>query len=215
MLTEFRGEPVAGGTLPALIWREFMKGVEDEGASFTPAPYIGSTSSWVVQRGGKWQLDNGYCRGARLVAYFSGHGPETTADCKPNEVSVPLVVGMTVDEAVAQLGSQPLEAEIAYVPAKAGTIPGLVVNQDPRRGGLSANDDVQLWVSKAQHGALPNLVGSSVEDVNRELRRLRLRVRAASAPGPAGIVLRQRPRAGIAVRPGLTVRLVVGDGSGS
>jgi hypothetical protein len=216
MLTEFRGEPVTGGTLPALIWREFVKGVEkDDDATFTPAPYLGATSSWVVEREGEWQLDNGYCRGARLLAYFSGKGPSTTADCKPNEVSVPLVVGMTADEAVAQLGAQPLGAEIAYVPAKIGKVPGLVVNQDPRRGGLSANDTVQLWVSKAQHGQLANLVGSSVEDVNRELKRLKLRVRAVSAPGRAGIVLRQQPRPGIAVRPGLTVRLVVGDGSGT
>jgi penicillin-binding protein 1A len=216
MLTEFRGEPVAGGTLPAMIWKEFVKGVEEgDDSSFTPAPYLGSTSNWVVEREGEWQLDNGYCRGARLVAYFSGHAPENTADCKPNEVSVPLVVGMTIDEAVARLDAQPLDAEIAYVPAKAGRIPGLVVNQDPRRGGLSAGDGVQLWVSKAQHGQLPNLVGSSVEDVTRELRRLRLRIGATSAPGPEGAVLRQWPRAGVAIRPGLTVRLVVGDGSGT
>ena len=215
MLTEFGGEPVTGGTLPALIWREFVKGIEqDESAAFTPAPYLGATSSWVVEREGKWQLDNGYCHGARLVAYFSGKGPSTTADCKPNEVSVPLVVGMTADEAVARLGEQPLGAEIAYVPAKVGKVPGFVVNQDPRRGGLSANDSVQLWVSKAQHGQLANLVGSSVEDVNRELTRLQLRVKAVTAPGRAGVVLRQYPRPGIAVRPGLTVRLVVGDGSG-
>jgi membrane peptidoglycan carboxypeptidase len=215
MLTEFGGEPVTGGTLPALIWREFVKGIEEDGsASFTPAPYLGSTSSWVVERDGKWQLDNGYCRGARLVAYFSGEGPSKTADCKPNEVSVPLVVGMTADEATARLRDQPLGAEIAYVPAKIGKAPGFVVNQDPRRGGLSANDDVQLWVSKAQYGQLANLVGSSVVDVNRELKRLRLRAKAVTAPGRAGIVLRQYPRPGVAVRPGLTVRLVVGDGSG-
>ena len=149
------------------------------------------------------------------MAYFSGHAPSTTADCKPNEVSVPLVVGMSADEAVARLGAQPLEADIAYVPAKVGQPPGLVVNQDPRRGGLSANDSVQLWVSKAQYGQLPNFVGSGVADVNGELRRLKLRVQAVSARGPAGTVLRQRPRPGVAVKPGLTVRLVVGDGSGT
>ena len=216
MLTEFGGDPVTGGTLPALIWKEFMEGVEeDEGASFTPAPYLGVSSNWVVKRGKEWQLDNGYCRESRLLVYFSDERPTTTADCKPNEVDVPLVVGMTAEEAVARLGDQPLEAEIAYVPAKPRSLPGLVVNQDPRRGGLSAHDTVQLWVSKAQHGQLPNFVGSSVADVNRELRRLRLRARAAAGPGQAGTVVRQRPRPGVAVKPGLTVRLVVGDGSGS
>ena len=218
MLTEFGGEPVTGGTLPAMIWKRFVESVEDEdgsGSSFPAPPYLGSSSSWVVERDGTWQLDNGYCQGARLVAYLSGHGPSATAECKPNEVSVPLVIGMSADEAVAQLGAQPLGSEIAYVPAKPGKTPGLVVNQEPRRGGLSANDSVQLWVSKAQYGQLPNFVGSSVEDVNRELRRLKLRAQAATAKGPVGTILRQRPRPGIAVKPGLTVRLVVGDGSGS
>jgi penicillin-binding protein 1A len=218
MLTEFGGEPVTGGTLPAQIWKRFVESVEKDdssGSSFPAPPYLGSSGNWVVRRDGTWQLDNGYCHEARLLAYFSGHAPSTTADCKPNEVSVPRVVGMSADEAVAQLAAQPLGADIAYVPAKAGQAPGLVVNQDPRRGGLSANDSVQLWVSKAQYGQLPNFVGSSVADVNGELKRLRLRVQAVSARGPSGMVLRQRPRAGVAVKPGLTVRLVVGDGSGS
>jgi membrane peptidoglycan carboxypeptidase len=215
MLTEFQGEPVTGGTLPALIWREFVEGIEeDEPESFTPPPYLGVSSNWVVERENEWQLDNGYCRDARLLVFFSEERPETTADCKPNEVSVPLVVGMTAEEAFARLGAQPLEAEVAYVPAKPGTLPGIVVNQDPRRGGLSAHDSVQLWVSKAQHGQLPNFVGSSVRDVDKELRRLKLQAQAATGPGQTGTVVRQRPKPGVAVRPGLTVRLVVGDGSG-
>jgi penicillin-binding protein 1A len=218
MLTEFGGEPVTGGTLPAQIWKRFVESVEKDdasGSSFPAPPYLGSSGNWVVRRDGTWQLDNGYCHETRLLAYFSGHAPSRTADCKPNEVSIPLVVGMSADEAVAQLAAQPLDADIAYVPAKIGQAPGLVVNQDPRRGGLSANDSVQLWVSKAQHGQLPNFIGSSVADVNRELRRLKLRVQAVGARGPSGTILRQRPRAGVAVKPGLTVRLVVGDGSGS
>jgi penicillin-binding protein 1A len=216
MLTEFGGEPVTGGTLPAQIWKKFVESVDEgEGSSFASPPYLGSSTSWVVKRDGEWQLDNGYCREARLLVYFSGHRPTTTADCRPNEVQVPLVIDMTADEAVAQLAAQPLGADIAYVPAKPGKLPGLVVNQDPRRGGLSADDTVQLWVSKAQHGQLPNFVGSSVEDVNRELQRLKLQVKAVTAPGHAGTVLRQRPKPGVAVKPGITVRLVVGDGSGS
>jgi penicillin-binding protein 1A len=215
MLTEFAGEPVTGGTLPAQIWKEFVQGVEeDAGESFAPPPYLGVSSSWVVERGDGWQLDNGYCRDARLLVFFADDRPAESADCKPNEVAVPLVIGMTADEAFARLGAQPLEADVAYVPAKPGTVPGLVVNQDPRRGGLSAGDSVQLWVSKAQYGQLPNLVGSSVSDVNRELQRLKLRANAATGPGQAGTVVRQRPKAGVAVKPGLTVRLVVGDGSG-
>ena len=216
MLTEFRGEPVAGGTFPAMIWKAFMEQVEDDDSrSFDSPPYLGGASTWVVRRDGAWQLDNGYCRGARLIAYFSGEAPDSEADCKPNEVSVPLVVGMTEAGAEATLAGEPLSAKVVYRPAKAGTVPGLVVDQDPRRGGLSANDEVTVVVSKAQYGLLPNFVGSSVVDVQREAKRLKMRVRARTAPGRMGTVLRQVPEPGVAIAPGMRVRLVVGDGSRS
>jgi membrane peptidoglycan carboxypeptidase len=216
MLTEFRGQPVAGGTFPAMIWKAFMEQVdEDDTRSFDSPPYLGGASTWVVRRNGEWQLDNGYCRGARLVAYFSGEAPDSEADCKPNEVSVPLVIGMTEAGAEATLAAEPLATKVVYRPAKAGALPGLVVNQDPRRGGLSAHDEVTVVVSKAQYGLLPNFVGSSVADVQREARRLKLRLRARTAPGRMGTVLRQDPEPGVAIAPGLRIRVVVGDGSRS
>jgi penicillin-binding protein 1A len=214
MLTEFEGEPVAGGTLPALIWKAFMQKVESEDThSFDSPPYLGGVPAWVVRREGSWQLDNGYCRGSKLVAYFSGEAPDDEADCKPNEVEVPLVVGMTAEGAKARLAEQPLGANVVYAPAKPGKLPGIVVGQDPRSGGLSANDDVTIWVSKARYGALPNFVGSSVRDVQQEAGRIKVRLGARTAPGRAGTVLRQTPAPGVAIRPGLRVRLVVGDGS--
>ena len=214
MLTEFNGEPVAGGTLPAMIWKAFIEKVPEDGSkSFNSPPYLGGASTWVVRRDGKWQLDNGYCRASRLVAYFSGEGPDSEADCKPNEVSVPLVLGMTEAGAEATLAAQPLGAKVVYRPAKAGALPGLVVDQDPRRGGLSANDEVTVVVSKARFGMLPNFVGSSVADAQHEAIRLKIRLRAKTAPGPAAAILRQSPAPGVAVAPGMRVRLVVGDGS--
>jgi penicillin-binding protein 1A len=216
MLTEFGGEPVAGGTLPAEIWKAFMEKVpEDDTRSFHSPPYLGGASTWVVRRDGQWELDNGYCRGSRLVAYFSGDGPDKEADCKPNEVSVPLVVGMTEAGAEATLAGQPLGANVVYKPAKPGSLPGVVVDQDPRRGGLSANDDVTLVVGKAQYGLLPNFVGSSLTDVQREATRLKLHLVAKTAPGRAGTVLRQGLAPGVAIGRGMRVRLVVGDGSRS
>jgi len=216
MLTEFNGEEVAGGTFPALIWKEFMQQVEeDDGRSFDAPPYLGGSSRWVVKRDGRWQLDNGYCRGARLIAYFSGDGPDSEADCKPNEVSVPLVVGMTEAGAAAELAAQPLGAKVVYRPAKAGALPGLVVDQEPRRGGLSANDEVTVVVSKARYGLLPNFVGSSLADVQREAKRLKIRLRPRTVRGDLGTVLRQTPDPGVAIAPGMRIRLVVGDGSRS
>ena len=214
MLTEFNGEPVAGGTLPAMIWKAFMEKVPEDGSrSFDSPPYLGGASTWVVRRDGKWQLDNGYCRGSKLVAYFSGEGPDDEADCKPNEVSVPLVVGMTEAGAEATLAAQPLGAKVVYRPARAGALPGLVVDQDPRRGGLSAHDEVTVVVTKARFGMLPNFVGSSIADAQREATRLTIRLHAKTAPGHTGVIIRQAPAPGVAIAPGMRVRLVVGDGS--
>ena len=135
---------------------------------------------------------------------MSGEGPKT-ADCKANEVSVPRVIGMTEAVAVALLATAPLDAAVAYVPAKPGRLPGVVVNQDPRRGGLSAHDSVQLFVTKARHGLVPNFVGSSLQAASDEVRRLRLDPRAigtgprASSSGRASRPewrLRQASRSG-------------------
>jgi hypothetical protein len=215
MTTEFGGEPVTGGTLPALIWKSFVASVggAETAGSFTAPPYLGGSSTWVVRRGGTWKRDNGYCRGARLVVYFSDKVPRETADCKPNEVQVPEVVGMTADSAAARLAEQPLGASFVYKPARPGSPTGIVVDQIPRHGGLSANDDVTLVVSKAVAGLVPNFVGSNIQDVSRVLQDRHLRVVTTTAPGPVGTVLRQSPRAGVAAGPGLTIKLVVADGS--
>ncbi len=224
MRTEYRGQPVAGGTYPAEIFRTFVEKVEkDEAASqagvtgeadsFAAPPYLGGASTWVVKRDGRWRLDNGYCRGSQLVVYFTGDSPTESADCKPNEVAVPDVLGLTADGARARLAAQPLAAQIVYKPAKPGKVPGLVVDQFPRSGGLSAGDAVTIVVSKTQHGVLPNFVGSSIEDVGRELKRLKLNARIETARGRTGVVLRQRQQPGVAIAPGYTIKLVVGDGS--
>jgi membrane peptidoglycan carboxypeptidase len=215
MLTEFGGEPVAGGTLPAQIWREFMARATnaDPNSDFDYPPYLGASSNWVVKRGGSWSLDNGYCRGARRLVYFSGETPDKTADCKPNEVAVPRVIGMSEEVAEAVLAAQPLETEAYYVPARAGKRPGIVVKQDPRGGGLSAGDTVRLSVTKARFGLVPNFVGSSLEAVRPELERLQLQPRLRSGPGPTGTIMRQSREPGVATAPGLVIRLVVGDGS--
>ena len=212
MTTEFDGEPVAGGTLPALIWKEFqtqaLKLLGGEGETFESPPYIPSTWRRIVYRGG-WKLDNGYCPNTRLVVFFAGRGPTRDAGCKPNEVRVPLVVGSSAESAREQLAARPLTASLIYAPAPAKIRPGVVIRQFPSAGGfLSAGDSVRLVVATAAHGLVPNLVGSSVVDARAQLRKLQLKPAITWAEGPSGTVLQQRPRAGVAVVPGRTIRLV-------
>ena len=217
MLTEFEGEPVTGGTLPALIWKAFtaaaLEAMREPPRSFPEAPSLPAVDRRVVWRGNGYKLDNGYCRNTRIVTYIADRAPTRVADCKPNEVPVPHVVGQHVSQASASLAATPLSVTVVYAPADPATAPGRVVAQDPPGGFLSANDTVRLTVTKARYGLVPNLVGSSIEDARRQLAARKLKVRVAWGAGPAGTVLEQRPRAGLAADPDLPIKLVVARGT--
>jgi membrane peptidoglycan carboxypeptidase len=216
MTTEFGGEPVAGGTLPALIWKQFTTAVlEDEAepvTSFPAPPYLGGVDYRIVRRGG-WKLDNGYCPGTRVVAFFGGEQPNEQADCYPNEVTVPRVTGLSIGEARELLAVQPLGASPIGIPAEPGTRPGRVTRQEPRAGAFaSAASDVRIWVTRPDPGlgVFPNLVGSSLADAKARLKTIGPRLRVTYALGSAGVVLSQTPAPGVAAGSKMRVTLVVG-----
>ncbi len=214
MLHEFEGRAVAGGTLPALIWKEFMSQViaatSPDPESFPYPPLLSVQEKRVVYRDGSWKLANPYCRTSEPVVFYSGRGPTKDAGCLPNEVAVPSVVGQSAEAATARLAQQPLGAKIVYAAAAARSHPGVVIRQFPASGGLSAHDTVTLVVTKAQYGLIPDLVGSALAEAAPQLRKLKLNVRVRYAKGPSGTILRQSIQPGVAAWPGLTLRLVVG-----
>jgi membrane peptidoglycan carboxypeptidase len=215
MLTEFHGQAVAGGTFPAEIWRAFMQPAL-AGTPAEPFPtysYQYSTAKRVVWRDGTLQLDNGHCRNTELVSYFTGRGPAHTATCKPNEVDIPRVVGMTLTRAKLRLGQQPLTANIVYKPAQSKQRVDIVLDQFPRRGRLSSWDKVTLVLAKPLHGVVPRVVGLSLPDARRRLRAKGL-IPAVDrfADGRSGRVVAQMPVAGVAASPHLQVKLVIGRG---
>ena len=150
--------------------------------------------------------------GTRVVAYFVDRGPATQAKCYANEVTVPLVVGKTVDAATDTLARQPLGTELIGIPAKTGKRPGYVVKQEPRNGFLSANGTVRLYVTRPdpRFGLLPNLIGSSATVARSRLRSLEARTTITYEKGPEGSVLEQTPEPGVAAGRGLKVELIVG-----
>ncbi len=101
MTTQFHGSPVAGGTFPALIWKSFMEKAlthipGGEVQYFKQPTSMYGTSAQVVWRDGQLELDNGNCNDVAALQFFPGHGPLKRANCKPNEVEVPALVGKTL-----------------------------------------------------------------------------------------------------------------------
>ena len=211
MLTEFHGEPVAGGTFPALIWKSFVESALKRkpavGFPYPGSPY--TSAKLVVRRGDRLMLDNGICKGPKEVVYFAGRGPSKAANCLVNEVQVPDVRRLAIAEAQARVEAQPLTAELVYKPAEALQRPGVVVDQHPKRGFRSSYDRILLVVSKATRGVIPNLVGQDLTDARQRLKRLKLEPKVSYGTGKPGTVLQQKPRAGLAAAPGVEVQLVV------
>jgi penicillin-binding protein 1A len=216
MLTEYHGDPVAGGTFPAEIWRTFMRATLDvkdwEPLTF-PAPSIPYASSrLVVFRDGRMQVDNGSCRSAKHVFFFSGEQPRRTADCKENEVEVPQLVGMNVRKARERLISQPLTVgRYIFKPARARQRLDIVIGQIPKTGNrLAAYDEVKLVLPKPTHGVVPRLLGLKWETAKVKLERRKLEYEITEVDkGKPGRVVFQVPKAGVAARPGMLIKVAV------
>jgi len=210
MLTEYDGEPVAGGTFPALIWKSFMEKaldyLQEEPAYFDSPSLPYSVPVSVAQRGGQLMRDNGACRATRNLWFFQDDTPKKTADCKPNEVEVPKVVGWTLEDAKDRLSAQPLEYDVVYKPATRGQRLDVVLGQIPAKGTLSAYDKVILVLARPRHGVVPSVVGLPVAKAVQKLERLKLQ--PAVVGNMNGRVIRQVPPGRIAAAPGLPIRLV-------
>jgi penicillin-binding protein 1A len=213
MLTEFHGDAVTGGSFPALIWKTFaekwvkLKHVEPQGFPYPGMPY--GAPKLVVRRGDRLMLDNGLCRTREEVVYFAGMGPKQTANCLENEVEVPDVRKLPLADAQLRVAAQPLTPDLVFKPAKPRQRPGIVVDQQPRKGYRSSYGRIILVVSKATHGVIPNVVGRSLDDAQARLKHLKLRTTIRWTTGKPGRVMEQRPRAGLAAAPGMKVELVV------
>jgi penicillin-binding protein 1A len=210
MLHEFHGGPVVGGSFPALVWKAFMQpalaAMNAQPKTFPSPPYMSAVSRRVTYRDGRVELDDGLCRTTSLIVYFTGRAPGRTADCKRNEVDVPNVVGWTIASAETRLQSQPLTAQLVYKPASPGQHVGVVLKQFPAGGTLSSFDKVTLVLAKPLHGLVPHTIGLTVNAARLRLRKLKL---VPKVTGKVGRVVAQRPQAGVAAAPGMTIQLVV------
>jgi penicillin-binding protein 1A len=217
MTSEFQGQPVAGGTFPALIFKTFMEQalayLAAKPESFpTPNFPVPETES-VVQRDGIWERDNGQCPNTISLTFFSGSGPAQVANCQPNQVEVPSVIGMSFDDATAALSSEPLRTQAIYKPAVPGQPVGVVIGQIPPVGSyLTALDTEQLVLARPTHGTVPNVVGMPTQKALDLLAGRGLEPVVSGlvqAGGSSERVLAQDPPAGFASGAGLGVKLFV------
>ena len=211
MLTQYHGDAVAGGTYPALIWRAFMHaallGTAPETFPSYSVPY--ATAKRVTYRDSRVQLDNGECRDTFTVEYFTGRGPARTANCRPNEVEIPSVVGQTLARAKERLALQPLNANIVYKPARPKQPVDVVIDQWPRRGRASSYDTITLVFAKPLHGIVPKVVGLPFDRARRQLRAAGLGVAAPVGFTSNAVVVKQFPRPGVAAGRRMRVTLLL------
>ncbi len=167
--------PVAGGTFPALIFKSFMEQalpyLDDAPESFAYPRHAGRRATRSSSSATARSSSTTGSAGTRSpVAYFAGRGPAKTANCRPNEVEVPNVVGTTYDVARARLAAQPLTPLVVYKPASPEQPLGVVVKQIPRGGRLSSFDKVTIVFAKPLHGVVPNVVGLRLPQARDEAR---------------------------------------------
>jgi penicillin-binding protein 1A len=215
MLTQFEGGPVAGGTYPALIWKSFiekaLKVENDPPESFPSPAYESTVARDVVYRNNQWLVDNGNCHDGHLVTYVAGSEPTKQAQCKPNEVDVPPVVGAKLADAKLRLEGMPLTVEVVTRPAEGGERLGRVIAQFPARGTLSSFDTVRVVVPLAVNGRIPDVTGLSLEAARQKLARHHLAGLVQTyAEGEPDRVLQQFPKARLASTENMTIKLVVG-----
>ena len=211
MLTEFHGEPVAGGTFPALIWKSFVESALKRkpavGFPYPGSPY--TSAKLVVRRGDRLMLDNGICKGPKEVVYFAGRGPSKAANCLVNEVQVPDVRRLAIAEAQARVEAQPLTAELVYKPAEAVAAAGCRRGPAPEaRLPLLVRPDPPRRL-EGDPGSDPEPRRQDLADARQRLKRLKLEPKVSYGTGKPGTVLQQKPRAGLAAAPGVEVQLVV------
>ena len=218
MLTEFGGKPVAGGTLPAQIWKAVhgaraRRAQGRHGRSFPSTPYLPAQDKRIVWRGGWYSSTTATARARASSRTSPAARPPTQAECYAERGSRPARRRPRPSTPPARCSRlQPLGSRADRRPGQGGQRPGLVIKQEPRAAASSRpSDTVRLWVTRPdpRYGLFPNLVGSSLDDARARLKTLKastthhLRRRAARR-GPA-----QSPQPGVAAGTGHEVTLVV------
>jgi penicillin-binding protein 1A len=216
-MLDVHGERVTGGSFPARIWAAYMKkaleGVEPrdfekpEGTEWVSV-LIDPASGLLATR---------WCPDTDEVSFLAGSEPTDHCDLHgPDEVTVPRLIGKSLEAAKKALADLGLEATVAEQEDPESP-PGTVIAQDPAAGtSLLQGTSVRLTVARGgtAGGPVPDVRGKDIAEACALLQRagFGVAVRTADNEAPAGRVIAQDPEAGVRVEAGATVTLTVSGG---
>ena len=135
----------------------------------------------------------------------------------PKEVTVPSLVGMTFEEAKAELEEIDLKIELGEEVASAEYAEGLIVSQDPLPDMVvKTGKTVRVNISKGiEENTIPSVIGRTLSDgvfLLESYGYVKGNVSEEFSEMPIGVIIRQFPGAGSAAEAGTRVDLVVSKG---
>ena len=135
----------------------------------------------------------------------------------PKEVTVPSLVGMTFEEAKAELEEIDLKIELGEEVDSAEYAEGLIVSQDPLPDMVvKTGKTVRVNISKGiEENTIPSVIGRTLSDgvfLLESYGYVKGNVSEEFSEMPIGVIIRQFPGAGSAAEAGTRVDLVVSKG---
>jgi serine/threonine protein kinase/beta-lactam-binding protein with PASTA domain len=139
------------------------------------------------------------------------------AGISPSEVSVPDVVGMTVEQGTAELDKYGLVLEVDKEVYSTDYGEGLIVSQDPvAEMVVKAGKTIKVNISKgSEEGTIPNVIGRTLSDgvfLLESYGYVKGGVSEEYSEMPLGVIIKQSPDAGTEADAGTSVSLVVSLG---
>lgn len=207
MRTQFNGSPVYGGTIPALIWSDYMRaslrGQEVEG---WPEP-VGTPSLPVSVDPRTGQRVPPGCKYAQVIVWAEALAPMELGPCESNLISVPDFTASNKRKANSIVTGSGLQIRFQYRAAQPGDRPGTVVVQSPvPLSAVEPGSIVTLVIARRVPGILvPDVVASerqpsTIEGAVARLLAAQFRVvidDQQDAEGlPLGSIVAQNPDAG-------------------
>ncbi len=164
METEFEGDPVAGGTFPALIWRTFaeraLDHLEEPPESFPYPSYESVVARQVVYPRQQDDARQRQLPGLATDSLLRRHRAERRGRLQAERGRRPRTSSASrLAAAKDQLYSMPLTPDVVWRPARPGERLGFVIDQKPESGTLSSWSTVRIVLPRAGNGRVPDVVG--------------------------------------------------------